>query len=122
MLTRPTNLLDPRAFDGLSSSGPELCETLLSRPGWRLERIVSHGQTTPEGQWYNQPWDEWVALLSGAATLELIEPTESLTLCAGDVVLIPAHRRHRVAWTDPQRPSVWLALHFAPESAQGGAS
>jgi cupin 2 domain-containing protein len=26
-------------------------------------------------------------------------------------VHIPPHARHRVAWTDSQEPTVWLALH-----------
>ncbi len=26
------------------------------------------------------------------------------------------HGRHRVDWTDPERPTVWLALHHRPES------
>jgi cupin 2 domain-containing protein len=29
----------------------------------------------------------------------------------GDHVHIPAHRRHRVEWTDPAQPTVWLAVH-----------
>jgi cupin 2 domain-containing protein len=30
----------------------------------------------------------------------------------GDHVQIPAHRRHRVAWTDPEQLTVWVAIHF----------
>ena len=29
----------------------------------------------------------------------------------GDHVHIPAHRRHRVEWTDPAQATVWLAVH-----------
>jgi len=36
----------------------ELFETLVEKEGCRLERIVSHGHTTPDGQWYDQAWDE----------------------------------------------------------------
>ena len=32
----------------------------------------------------------------------------------GDYVHIRAHVRHRVAWTDPNRETVWLALHHEP--------
>jgi cupin 2 domain-containing protein len=54
-------------LDGLPA-GPldtELFEALLDRPGVRLERIVSTGQTTPDGDWYDQTADEWVVLLRG---------------------------------------------------------
>ena len=54
-------------LDGLPA-GPldtELFEALLDRPGVRLERIVSTGQTTPDGDWDDQTADEWVVLLRG---------------------------------------------------------
>lgn len=91
----------------------ERFETLLERAGLRLERIVSHGQATPEGQWFDQDGDEWVVLLSGRAVLRFNgEPP--LALAPGDWVWIAAHRRHRVEWTSPAEASVWLALHLAP--------
>ena len=43
---------------------------LLQRDGLLLEQIVSHGQASPEGFWYDQPQPEWVALLRGSARLE----------------------------------------------------
>lgn len=76
----------------------------------RIERIVSTGQITPLGQWYNQNWDEWVILLSGAAKLEFADGSVH-DLKPGNYVLIPAHCRHRVAWTVPNEASVWLAVH-----------
>ena len=75
----------------------------------RIERIVSTGQTTPEGQWYDQDEDEWVVLVQGEAVLEY-ENGERLNLSAGDHVLLPAHCRHRVAYTSPQPPCIWLAV------------
>ena len=99
-------------FQDIPESLPqELLETLIQRDGLRLERIVSHGHTTPPDQWYDQPADEWVILLSGSATL-LFENGESRQLIPGDYLLIPAHCRHRVEETDPQEKSVWLALHM----------
>ncbi len=89
----------------------ELFETLLQRRGLRLERIVSHGHTTPEREWYDQEWDEWVILLSGSAEL-LFEDGERCAMRTGDYLFIPAHRRHRVTCTDAQHKSVWLALHL----------
>ncbi len=75
----------------------------------RIERIVSTGQTTPEGQWYNQDEDEWVALIQGEAVLEY-KTGERLNISAGDHVLLPAHCRHRVAYTSTQPPCIWLAV------------
>lgn len=84
---------------------------LLKRAGLRIERIVSTGQASPEGFWYNQPQDEWVVLLSGSAGLRFECETEERKLKPGDWLQIPAHVRHRVEWTDAATPSVWLAVH-----------
>ena len=90
----------------------ELLTTLAERPGVRIERIVSTGQASPPGFWYDQDWGEWVVLLSGAARLRLAEEAEARQLAPGDWVDIPAHCRHRVEWTDPDQPTVWLAVHY----------
>ena len=87
----------------------ERFEALLTRPGLRIERIVSSGQATPPGQWMDQAWDEWVLLVCGGAGLTL-QGEAPATLSAGDWLLNPAHRRHRVEWT--QTPTVWLAVHL----------
>jgi len=89
----------------------EVLEVLLDRPGARIERIVSAGQATPAGEWYDQPGDEWVALLSGCATL-LFDDGRRESLAPGDWLLIPAHARHRVAFTSAEPPCVWLAVHL----------
>lgn len=90
----------------------ELFQTLVETPGLTLERIVSDGQATPEGQWYDQERDEWVLLLSGEAGLLFADEDRPRVMRPGDHVLIPAHRRHRVAWTAAGQKTVWLALHF----------
>ena len=91
----------------------EAIEPLIETPSLRLERIVSAGHTTPAGDWYDQDRPEWVALLSGAATLRFEHDAAPIELRPGDHLLIPAHRRHRVEWTDPNQQTVWLALHYA---------
>ena len=91
----------------------EQFSTLLRTSGLHLERIVSTGQATPPGQWYDQEMDEWVLLLAGAATLRF-DPDQLVHLEPGDFLHIAAHRRHRVERTDPHQPTVWLALHFEP--------
>jgi cupin 2 domain-containing protein len=84
---------------------------LLSRPGVRIERIVSYGQSTPADAPFDQHHDEWVLLLRGSAGL-WIEGDGERELRPGDHVLIPAHRVHRVTWTAENEPTVWLAIHF----------
>lgn len=98
----------------------ELTRRLLDGPGWRLESIVSTGQASPPGFWYDQDEHEWVLLLSGAARLEIAEPAQTIELVPGSFVELPARRRHRVAWTDPTGPTVWLALFWPADRPSGG--
>jgi cupin 2 domain-containing protein len=90
----------------------EIFETLVETDHFRLERIISTGQATPAGQWYDQDRSEWVALLSGSARLLFEGESRARVMRPGDCVLIPTHRRHRVEWTDPEKETIWLALHF----------
>jgi cupin 2 domain-containing protein len=84
---------------------------LVALPGVRIERIVSTGQASPPGFWYDQDWTEWVVVLAGSAGL-LIEGEDAPRILApGDYLEIPPHVRHRVEWTDPDRPTIWLAVH-----------
>jgi cupin 2 domain-containing protein len=80
----------------------------------RIERIVSNGQASPPGFWYDQDATEWVFLIAGSAAILFEGDEMAKELAPGDYVEIPAHRRHRVAWTDPDRETVWLAVHLAP--------
>jgi cupin 2 domain-containing protein len=90
----------------------EISETLLETGHLKLERIISSGQATPEGEWYDQDTEEWVILLSGSAGLLFEDEEEVLIMNAGDYVHIKPHQRHRVEWSDPEQKTVWLALHF----------
>ena len=106
-------MLRGNLFSGLPESlSQELFEILVETESLRLERIVSHGQATAAGEWYDQERPEWVVLLSGSAGLRFAGESEMVVLKPGDHLLIPAHRRHRVEWTDPRKKTVWLALHF----------
>jgi len=88
--------------------------TILARAsGMRIERIVSHGQCSPPGFWYDQDEDEWVVLLAGAARVAFDDGRPPQALQSGDFLLIPAGCRHRVSWTDPDQDTVWLALFSA---------
>lgn len=97
-----------------SITGEETFTTLFEKAGIKIERIDSHGQASPEGFWYDQPQDEWVLLVKGAAVLEIADQPP-LTLKVGDHVLIPAQIRHRVASTSAD--ALWLAVHVSPSSA-----
>jgi cupin 2 domain-containing protein len=99
----------------LAPSDEEQVSAILDRPSLKIERIVSTGQASSPGFWYDQPWDEWVALLSGSALLRLESEAQARKLAAGDCLLIPAHTRHRVDWTSADPPAIWLAVHFPPE-------
>lgn len=94
-----------------SAAAEEEFSVLLETPGLTLERIVSTGQASPPGHWYSQDRAEWVLLLRGSAGLEFEGEPVPRILRPGDWVHIPALARHRVAWTDPDGPTVWLALH-----------
>jgi cupin 2 domain-containing protein len=99
-------------FQDIPNSNLEIFEDLLKNENFRLERIISTGQSTSAGEWYDQEKDEWVILLSGSATLLFEGETLPKNLKTGDYVLIPAHTRHRVESTSNNEVSVWLALHF----------
>ncbi|WP_370280741.1 cupin domain-containing protein [Pontibacterium sp.] len=87
-------------------------EDLLARPGVKLERIVTYGQATPAGEWYDQAWDEWVMVVQGEAKLLLEQGEQLLHMKPGDHVMLPAHCRHRVEWTPEDKTTIWLALHL----------
>jgi cupin 2 domain-containing protein len=110
------NLLDnlpANSPDNLpDNSKGELFDTLLQTPCFRVERIVSHGHSSPYGFWYDQDENEWVILLKGSAGLRFEGQENILVLNPGDYLHIDRHRRHRVEWTDPQQETVWLAVHY----------
>ena len=89
----------------------EELRTLLATPELRIERIVSTGQASPSGFWYDQDWAEWVLVLAGQAGLLIEGEAAPRVLGPGDYVHLPAHCRHRVEWTSAEMPTVWLAVH-----------
>jgi cupin 2 domain-containing protein len=90
----------------------ELFEEIIQGGAFRLERIVSKGHATPEGEWFDQDADEWVILLKGSAHIAIEGQNESVSLKPGDHIKLPAYTRHRVEWTDPNTETIWLALHY----------
>lgn len=93
----------------------ELFTTLLEAAHVRIERIVSHGHASPEGFWFDQDQHEWLVVLHGAARLRFADDEQPVTLNAGDCMNIPAHKKHRVEWTTPDEPTIWLAAHYGDQ-------
>jgi cupin 2 domain-containing protein len=106
---------DPRnVFADIPPTLPdELIDVLADTGTMRVERIVSMGHTSPQGFWYDQETDEWVLLLRVAARLQFEGDDRLVDMKVGDYLNIPAHRRHRVEWTDPIQPTIWLAVHWS---------
>ncbi|MFZ5534295.1 MAG: cupin domain-containing protein [Pseudomonadota bacterium] len=117
---------DPLAHGNLwhNLAAPGVAEDiaiLLRRPGVCIERIVSQTHASPPGFWYDQDEDEFVLLVSGAATLSIrnaAEETRTVHLGPGDWLHLPAHCAHRVEATAPDQPTLWLAVFFPADQPE----
>jgi len=107
-----SNLFDT----GAARAGGEVTETLAGGGGLRVERILSLAAASTPGFWYDQAEEEWVAVIAGRACLEFADGSVR-ELGPGDHLLLPAGLRHRVAWTDPDVPTIWLAVFWPPAGA-----
>ena len=104
--TRPLPVIQPKQTRA-HSLAPE------SKPrGKGITSRYSGTDPSPPGFWYDQAWNEWVIVLKGNAKLQFEHEPAARTLSTGDYVFIPARKRHRVEWTEPQQPTIWLAVHF----------
>lgn len=97
----------------------ELFDSLIKTEAIHIERIVSRGHSSPRHGWYDQEQAEFVLLLSGEAKLEFANGVV-VSMVPGDWLEIPAHRKHRVLWTDENVESVWLAVHFPSTPGEAG--
>ena len=98
-------------FDDLPQHLPkEVVQTLISAANVRIERIISHGHASPADFWYDQPQHEWVIVLKGAARLQFEDGIVEMK--PGNFINIPAFRKHRVEWTTPDEPTVWLGVRY----------
>ena len=91
----------------------ELVEVLTENQHVRIERIVSTGHASPDDFWYDQDKSEWVVVLKGEAKLLFEGEDDPIHMKPGDYINIPAHRKHRVEWTTPDEPTVWLAVFYS---------
>ncbi len=99
-------------FDVKVNEQLEIIEELFQGKNFWVEKIVSTGQTSPENFWYDQDTNEWVILLIGRAKILFEENLELIELKPGDYLFIPAHKKHRVEFTDPMGKTIWLAIHY----------
>ena len=90
----------------------EYFESLVSNSSFKFERIISFGSINGDSPWYDQDNDEWVMVVKGNAILLFSDPEREVRLSSGDYILIKAHEKHCVKWTDPSQETIWLALHF----------
>lgn len=91
----------------------EISEVILHNNNFRIEKIISFGQISPENFWYDQAEDEWVCLLDGNAILELDNGC-MVNLSKGEHYFIPAHQKHRVSFTSSDPVCIWLAVFSKP--------
>ena len=103
------NIFDLHAVD--FSNNEEIIEILTLGKNIRVERIISTGQTTPDGFWYDQDEHEFVMVLQGEAKI-LFEDDKEQLFKTGDYINIPAHLRHRVTYTSSEPVCVWLAIFY----------
>ena len=89
----------------------EFFENLILSENVKIERIISNGDITPTGKWYDQDNDEWVMIMKGEAVLSF-ENQKDITLKSGDYINIPANTKHRVSWTSQEQETIWLAIHY----------
>jgi cupin 2 domain-containing protein len=67
----------------------------------RVERIISHGQASPPGFWFDQKHAEWVLVLQGAALL-VFEGTSIRSRSSAATIFISRHM-HDTGWSGPIR-------------------
>ncbi|WED22849.1 cupin domain-containing protein [Vibrio sp. JC009] len=102
----------PNIFSDIPTSIPdEIFEDIVTTDSIRIERIISHGQSSPETGWYDQDESEWIIVLSGQGIIEF-ENGELVTLRKGDYLNIEAHVRHRVLGTSVDEVTIWVAVFY----------
>ena len=100
-------------FSDIQKHAPdEILENILQTDQFKIERIISRGHSTADGEWYDQDKNEWVMVLKGSAELLFEGDDKAVIMKTGDYINIPAHRKHRVEWTEPEEETIWLAIYY----------
>jgi cupin 2 domain-containing protein len=92
------------------NSGNEVFQDILKKDNIRIERIVSFGPESNDGEWYIQEENEWVILLKGSAKIIFTE--DSVILNSGDYLLINSQQKHKVQILEEKTETIWLAIFF----------
>ncbi|KAB2824735.1 cupin domain-containing protein [Aliivibrio finisterrensis] len=99
-------------FEDIPTSVPsEIFEEIVTTQNLRIERIISHGQSSPEQGWYDQDENEWVVVLSGFGVIEF-EDGREVILSKGEYLHINSHEKHKVTATSLEEVTVWLAIFY----------
>lgn len=98
-------------FENIPEKGKdEVFDELVKDENVLVERIVSEGHISSE--WYDQEENEFCSILRGAADLLFEGKEHPVRMNPGAWVLIPAHAKHKVTWTAPNEPTVWIAVKW----------
>jgi len=89
----------------------EIIQVIAENSNIKIEKIISHGQSSPQNFWYDQEQNEFVLLLKGSAEL-LFENDEQVKMNEGDYIIIPSHKKHRIEKTSETEKTIWLAIHY----------
>lgn len=99
-------------FQNIPTSIPEeIFESIVESDFVKIERIISKGQKSPGNFWFDQEKTEWIIVIKGKARLQF-ENRNIIELSEGDYINIPAHKKHKVDWTDPDNETIWLAVFY----------
>ena len=99
-------------FDNIPKNlDKEVFEKLVNSKNVSIERIISKGHQSPESGWYDQEQNEWVMVIAGKAILSFVDGSD-IKMKNGDYINIPAHKKHKVKWTDPEAETIWLAVFY----------
>ncbi len=89
----------------------EMVDNILTTDKFIVERIISECHSSPKDFWYDQDTNEFMLLVSGSAGI-MFEDGEVHKLIPGDYLIIEAHKKHRVDYTDSKMKTVWLTIHY----------
>lgn len=89
----------------------EMFIKLFEKENCAIEKIISSGQVTKEGEWLEEDGDEWVILLQGESEIKF-HNGDIIKMKAGDYTLIPAKNKHRVEYTSSDPKCIWLTVHI----------
>ncbi|CAK1758961.1 cupin domain-containing protein [Vibrio crassostreae] len=102
----------PNIYADIPSSLPnEVFTDIISNDNVRIERILSHGHSSPEEGWYDQDEHEWVMVIEGQGVIEF-DDGRVVTLSKGDYINIAAREKHKVIGTVENVVTIWLAVFY----------